>query len=463
MSTVACRTTSLFVGLLLSLVPPAHGEEVGYAVPDKIQVMPVLFVPRDEPVPPLADQQMILRHLAWTQQRYGELLGGDTFEIAQPAFEAIRGDKTLEVYRNLPEGGAPDITVEILRHFKLTRFKNPYVFCIAFANSRDGFPQGGGRPINGGFSTGGGMMYISSSEVHRNRRYQATLQHELGHAFGLLHPDAYGYDLKTDPSVMSYSEANYTDGFRPSPTPGILIPEDRRGLALADRIFRKTTFDPQRDIPANRNLSPKVLTLPPMTLPGHPDFYPMVTTDAGENVGSKVANVVSGEIKPSRGPGVTYDPANMWHSDRNLKEPATLEFEFPFEIEATGIAIHSQHSGLDHEVSGMELLVCDEPVGKKPKKAPAKKPPASKGKTAGSGKGTGPEAGGGAEEAYRSLVKQPVKKMDEVVTFEKTRARRWRLVLEPDESRTIVIRGVRFLNGDEEVIPRQVPFDPGSL
>ena len=457
MSAIARRVTLLFFGLLCSFAASARGEEVGYALPDKIQVMPILFVPRDEPVPPLADQQTILRHLAWTQERYGQLLGGDTFEIAQPRFETIRGDKALEVYRNRPEGGAPDITAEILRHLKLTRFRNPYVVCIAFANSRDEFPQGGGRPINGGFNTGGGMMYISSSEVHRNRRYQATLQHELGHAFGLLHPDAYGYDIKTDPSVMSYSEANYTDGFRPSPTPGTLIPEDRRGLALADRIFRKTTFDLQRDIPANRNLSPKVLTLPPMTLPGHPDFYPKVTTDAGENVGSKVVNVVSGEIRPSRGPGVTYDPANMWHSDRDLKEPATLEFEFPFEIEATGIAIHSQHSGLDHEVSGMELLACDEPVGKKPKRAPVKKPPTGQGKDPKGAKGPP------AEEGYRSLVKQGVTTIDEVVTFEKTRARRWRLVLEPDESRTIVIRGVRFLNGDAEVIPRQVPFDPSSL
>ena len=441
------RGMAFLVAIAFDLaVPMGWSAEDGYGIPDSVKVMPVLFVPRDEKVPSPEDQELFLKHLAWTRERFRELLDGDTFELAKP--EVVRGDRPLDFYRKQPENGAPDVVAELLAHFKLTRFNNPYVFCIALANSHDGFPAGGGRPINGGFNTGGGMMFIASSQLRLNQHYQATLQHELGHAFGLLHPDAYGYDIKTNPSIMSYSEANFTDGFRPSPRPAILIPEDRRGLALNDRVFSRTTFDPMRDIPSGEAMSPRILSLPPMNLPGHPDFYPKVTTDSGELLRSKVANIVSGEIKPSAGPGITYDPSNMWHSDRNLEKPATLTFEFPFEIELTGLGIHSQHSGLDHEVVAMQFEARDV-VAKSKAGVKAR----VKGKD---GSGGGNVTGTAGE--FRSIVEQKVTEVDAAVSFPRTRARIWRLTLEPGKSRTLVIRGLRFLDGTEEVIPRQIPY-----
>ncbi len=418
-------TTLGLLVFLLALCIPSLARADGYNLPTQVKVLPVAFVPDGAAVPTPADQNLFLRHLIWSRERYAELLDGDTFELAQPTIAVVRGARPLDFYRNRPENGAPEIVVELLEHFKFTRFDNPYVFCILVANPRDDYPVGGGRSINGGFNSGGGMMFIASSQLRRNKHFQTTLQHELGHAFGLPHPDVYGYDIKTNPSIMSYSAANFTDGFKPSPIPGVLIPEDRRGLALNDRVFAKTTFDPQRDVPAVYQLSPRIVPLGPMTLPGLPDFYPAVTTDAGEAVRSKVANVVMGQIKPSAGPGITYDPGAMWHSEMLRDRPATLTFTFPFAVELTGIAIHSQHSGGYHEVTAMKLEATD----------------------------------GGAN---RLVVEQGVAEIDATVTFSATTATVWKLTLEPGKSRILVIRGIRFLNGEREVVPHMVPYDGGT-
>lgn len=414
---VACFLT---VATILSV--PSTSFADGYNLPSQVKVLPIAFVPKGAAVPTPADQSLFLRHLNWSRERYAELLDGDTFELAQSTIAVVHGAKPLDFYRNRPENGAPEIVVELLEHFKVTRFDNPYVFCIVVANPRDDYPVGGGRAINGGYNSGGGIMFIASSQLRRNKHFQATLQHELGHAFGLPHPDVYGYDMKANPSIMSYSAANFTDGFKPSPTPGVLIPEDRRGLALNDRVFAKTTFDRERDVPAGYKLSPRIVPLGPMTLPGLPDFYPAVTTDAGEAVRSKVANVVMGEIKPSAGPGVTYDPGNMWHSDMLPDRPATLTFTFPFVVELTGIGIHSQHSGGYHEVTAMKLETVD-------------------------------------GDTTQVVAEQMVTEIDATVAFPATTGTVWKLTLQPGKSRILVIRGIRFLSGEREVVPHMVPYD----
>jgi hypothetical protein len=400
-------------------VPPAARAD-GYNLPEQVKVLPVAFVPEGEAVPSQSEQTLFLRHLNWSRERYAELLEGDTFELAQETAAIVRGTRRLDFYRSRPENGAPEIVVELLEHFQVSRFENPYVFCILVANPRDDYPLGGGRTINGGLNAGGGMLFIASSQLRRNKRFQTTLQHELGHSFGLPHPDVYGYDLKTNPSIMSYSPANFTNGLKPSPTPGVLIPEDRRALAMNDRVFAKTTYDPARDVPAGYKLSPRIVPLGPMTLPGAPDFYPTVTTDAGAAVRSRIANVVMAEIKPSAGPGITYDPRTMWHSEKLPDRPAVLTFTFPFPVELSGIAIHSQHSGLDHAVTAMKLETM---------------------------KG----------DAMATVVEQAVSEIDATVPFPAATAQMWRLTLEPGKSRTLVIRGIRFLNGGEEIMPRMVP------
>ena len=410
-----------FLFAIAATVSPSELRADGYDLPDRVKVMPVIFVPSGETDLGKNEQALFLKHLEWTRKRYGELLDGDTFELAPETVTVVRGARPLAYYRGRPENGAPDVVVELLKHFKASRFDNPYVFCTLIANPRDGYPVGGGRPINGGLNSGGGFMFMASSQLSRNKHFQTTLQHELGHAFGLPHPDVYGYDLKTSPSIMSYSPANYTDGFKPSRTPGILLPEDLRALAMNDRVFAKTTFDAKRDAPKGTKLSPKIVPLGPMTLPGLTDFYPKVTTDGGEAVRSKVENVVQGEIKPSAGPGITYDPKNMWHSDKLPNGSASIEITFPFTVELSGLAIHSQHSGLDHHAAAMKLSAVE-------------------------------------ESGSRIVVEKQLNDIDAVVTFPKTTAKQWKLTLQAGKSRILVIRGLRFLSDGREVVPHMVPY-----
>ena len=409
------------MALIIPAFASSDARPDGYDLPKRVTVMPVAFVPKGESVLSKTDQALFLKHLDWTRKRYGELLEGDSFETAQASVAIIRGAWPLDFFRNRPENGVPEIIVELLEHFQTTRFDYPYVFCTLVVNPRDGYPVGGGRPINGGLNSGGGFMFVASSGLQRNKHFQTTLQHELGHAFGLPHPDVYGYDLKSNPSIMSYSPASYTNGFRPSPTPGVLIPEDRRALAMNDRVFAKTTFDRNRDVASGYKLSPKIVPLGPMELPGIPSFYPIVTTDAGEAVRSRVANIVSGEIKPSAGPGITFDAKNMWHSDKLSGKSANLTITFPIDVALTGLAVHSQHSGLDHQATAMrlEVLEGDEP---------------------------------------RVVSKQELAEIDAVISFPRAVGKRWRLTLEAGKSGILVVRGLRFLNGDREVVPHMVPF-----
>ena len=87
---------------------------------------------------------------------------------------------------------------------------------------------------------------------------------------------------------MAYNQAHKTKGFRPAREPGILIPEDRRGLALCTRVFPKLKFDANQDLPENYQWFQRVISLGPMDLPGHPVYEPVLTAPSGEdNLGDR--------------------------------------------------------------------------------------------------------------------------------------------------------------------------------
>ena len=165
-----------------------------------------------------------MKHVKWARQRYHELLGGtDTFEMAKDQVVVYKSKKPMSFYRAAPEGSTPVCLSEMLEYFKTNR----------------------------------------NDLIGRDSEYW-RLQHELGHSFGLLHPEAYGYDMETSPSIMSYNKAHHTHDFQPSPTPGIFIPEDLRALAMNKKEFPHFSYTPVGKI------SPKTPSLPPMDIPGQP-------------------------------------------------------------------------------------------------------------------------------------------------------------------------------------------------
>ncbi|MGL6073097.1 MAG: hypothetical protein ACRC8S_02930 [Fimbriiglobus sp.] len=244
----------LVVGWLLVLgVGVASGQS---AIPPRtVSILPVFFVPKGAEKPTEEQTKKLQRHLEWSQTRYKELLRNQgTFAIeAKP--HVYQSERELAFYRADSEGGASLYVSELLEDLKTNRFTCPYVLLVVVMNPKDDFPVGGGRPLNGGINTGGGIIQLSSYSLDRVPNFQSTLQHELGHSFGLPHVDVYGYDMKTNDSLMSYNPKHYTKQFTPSETPGQLNAEDLRALAMNQRVFPNSSSTPKK---TSRKVTPSI-------------------------------------------------------------------------------------------------------------------------------------------------------------------------------------------------------------
>jgi hypothetical protein len=272
----------LWLGVLLCAPCLAQGGE--YPYPERVRVLPVFFVPADQTTPSAREQAGLQRHMLWAQRRYRELLGGrDTFELARDRPDVFRASFDLNVYLGLKDDAAQYMS-ELLAHYGFNRFTCPFVFVVVLANPCEDVPAGGGRPCNGDYNRGSGVVVLSSYGLNYETSFQSTLRHELGHSFGLPHVDVYGYSMTSSRSIMSYNRLHHTRGFRPSKTPGKLIPEDLRGLARNDRVFSTLTFSPARDSPWWYRLKRSV-SLGPMVIPDEARYVEAARARSGLGVG----------------------------------------------------------------------------------------------------------------------------------------------------------------------------------
>ena len=371
---------------------------------------PLFFVPSDQAAPSFQQIADLATHVEWSQTRYGELLDGVTFDIAG-APEVVTGALTLAEYQASFENGVPAITAELLARDTVTRWANPWIY---LAIVMDPAYYGGARPVNGGFQGGGSIAAISSGAFDA-ANFQSTLQHELGHTFGLPHVDAYGYSMTGSMSLMSYDASHWTNGFEPSATPGVLIDEDRRGLAWNDLALPGATFT------ETAPLAPPVC-LGAMELPGIPTNRISVITPSGQLFGSSVANVVQGtRIAPNEGPGVTFDAGSMWQSDDADVDGAIVSLVFPVSVTLDAVEIHTQHSGLYNEAVAATVVVSH---------------------------------GGDLDEVAHESGIAP----DALLEFSPATSNAWLLVFEPGASKQVTVRGIRFFSDGAEVFPFCVPY-----
>lgn len=414
--------------------------------PERVQVLPVFFVASDQSDPSREQQRTLMRHLELAQHRYATLLHGVTFAVAataslptklstpnpQPAPQVplvYRSAHERAFYEAQPEGGAPAFVAELLTVLGHTRFNCPYVFLVLFMNPDHDYPTGGGRSLNGGYNTGGGVVILSSYALDRSPNFQSTLQHELGHAFGLPHVDAYGYNMTASPSLMSYNPAHHTNGFQPSSTPGTLLPEDVRGLASNQRAFAGASFIPTRDVPSGYRLAPNVLWIGAMHLPGgHPAWEIQVTSDTRAALGTSATNIVQRRIRPNRSSSgeatITFDAGSMWHSETIGPQGwVQMTLTFPVAVTLDRIAVYTEHSGRYHRAVALRV-----------------------------------DALGSNDDKVLTVMRaQKLSTADTVVRFPQTMSRVWRIALQTGESGAVVIRGLRFFVGGKEVFP---PWDP---
>jgi hypothetical protein len=238
---------------------------------DRVQVKPVLLVPTDIARPDARYAPLLMRHLKWAQRRYAELLHNmDTFELAGDEPLVLAGRHDREYYLATNDGGAESAVLELFAHDGDNRSTCTYIYVVCFVGTGQ-WPAGGGRPINGGINTGGGILIIGADGLVTAPNFQSTLQHELGHCFGLPHVDVYGLDMATSESLMSYNPGHHTNFFEPSATPGRFIAEDYRALSYAKRVFPAFKLAPEHDYPPGYTPGPMVF-LGPMQLTGQPDY-----------------------------------------------------------------------------------------------------------------------------------------------------------------------------------------------
>ena len=410
----------LLVSLLTVLLLSNWTSRVANAqpLPPTISVQPVFVVPRGQRRPKNSDQRLLMKHLQWTQQRYREMLGNrSTFELEDKPliFNSKRTIKQFEV-----DGNAANLLVsELLDEFQTTRFTCQHIFVAIFVNAEKNFPRGGGRPFNGGYNTGGGIV-VASTHALRSSNFQSTLQHELGHSFGLPHVTSYGYSKQRNASVMSYNPSHLTSHFSPSKTPGILIPEDIRGLSVNDRVFKNLEFDADEDVPKDYELK-AFGHLTAMEIPGHPLIQ--VETPDGEQHRSSVRNIVHSRILRSVRGKNEYHDNSMWHSAKQKDGVASVYLTFPKPTTLNRIGIYSQHSGKAHWVDGVIISTVD-----------------ADGKTT-------------------VFANATIDRADAEVTFKQATSKRWKLDFVAGKSQFVVLRGLRFFDGEQELYAPLVPYE----
>ena len=150
-----CRLPTRLVWCLL-LVLPASASAEQYTPPERLEVLPMFFVPKGEAEPTAVEKELLAKHVELARKRYEQMLGGrDTFRVADGRPVVVPGRFPSKYYREKNEDGVPDFLPELLTAVKATRLDCPYVLFAVVMNVADNYPKGRGRPINGGYNSGG--------------------------------------------------------------------------------------------------------------------------------------------------------------------------------------------------------------------------------------------------------------------------------------------------------------------
>ena len=393
--------------------------------PALIRVKPIFFVPKNEQAPTQQQQIKLIKHLKLAQKWYKRmLLNRDTFELVEGKPQIIDGNFTLDEYIEKYNNIALQVTSEILTTLNLTRFNCPYIFLIFFMQPDRGAPNPSGVPFNGGANNGPGLVIITSHRLDTYSNIQGTIQHELGHSFGLIHTAVYGYDMKTNSSIMSRGNTNIMhNGFRLNPK-ATLIPEDLRALNYNKKVFPKFHYDLKNDVGEGYKMSKVFRSFGPREILGQKSFKIIVSTKDHELEGTSVSNIVYTAIRTDKYQNsksrVGFDPKTMWlGKPENGTITATLTF--PISVSLSKLCIHSGCGGKYHPAKSVQVQV---------------------------------EKEGG----FVDVCTYELESLNEYISFNKTKAQVWRLSFKTQMNRKVIIRGIRFFTDQCEIFSPVVPY-----
>jgi hypothetical protein len=338
------------------------------------------------------------------------LKGRDNFEINNIPPLIVFGKHPASHYKKQEESVETcyESLSEIFEDQGWNRFNCPYVLVIIKMISKDDWLGSCGRPFNRGFNGGGGLVYMSSRCLDGNPPwFQSALQHELGHSFGLVHINAYGYDQYKNLSIMSYNKSMRWNGIRPPKTPGVLIPEDLRALAKNKKVFPNFSFDPDSDIPSGYKIRKTAIRLGLNgKIPGQKENQIKVETDSGEANESSVSCIVH-NLVVARTSG--FSAKRMWHSEKSDTGWVSVKLTFPVSVKLCKAAVHSGHSGKYHIAQEVRIEAL-------------------------------------TEDGFTEACQEELVSADAYVSFEGQKSDVWRFSFRAGPSKQVVLRGVRFFS-----------------
>lgn len=151
----------------------------------------------------------------------------------------------------------------------------------------------------------------------------------------------------------------------------------------------------------------------------YPPLGPHATTDYGETFESKVSNLVEIQrrVRASSG-AVGFDARSMWHSGPvNAEGWVSVDVTFPTIVTLDRVLVHSQHSGVHHAADQAQVEVAN-------------------------------EAG-----SFTFVKHTAMATRDGAVHFPARTGKTWRIAFHGSPEGFIVIRGLRFMVGNEEFYP----------
>jgi hypothetical protein len=448
---------------------PIAATEVALGAAPPLSILPVFLVPKGQTNPSTATRKRLMDHVNRAQDQYRVLLKGRIpFSVAvttpvivtDTSRTAAQYLAALDIDPATGNAVNPGMFLErLFTKYAVDRLSNPYVYVIV--------PIGvdastWGQPINGGINSGGGIVVLRPTDLN-SVNVQSTLQHELGHAFGLLHsfekgqyngyagvsapPSPPPANLAEPPecaspmapcmphaamqcrfsvnrgwTIMSYNPCHQTTEMAASLNPGELLPEDLSRLALNQGVFPNLAFNPETDKAASYPLQEPIWFFPPLVMTSQISPVPTVSTAFGEDYGSKVFNVVAYTIRKSN-PQTPFDPITMWHSAGvNESGWASLTVSFPKPTTLDTVSVHTQHSGQSHAADTLNISA-------------------------------------GNPAAY---VTEEAIAVDDSVRFSATTAKDWTFSFHSN-SGYVVVRGLRFFSQGMEYFPHQVPLEQNTL